>query len=113
MKSCPDYKSLVDRYGDLESESRASLDVHLGSCGDCAEYKADADRTTQLLRALRKHLTPADPVDEAFKRMSLRLAASKRQMVWMLAFVAICVAAPFAMLMRGDLPLRVWGLLAL
>jgi hypothetical protein len=113
MKSCPEYKSLVDRYGKLDTELRASLDAHLESCGDCAEYKADADRTMQLLRALRKHLTPTDPIDQAFERLSLRLAASKRQMVWALAFVATCIAAPFAILLRGDLPRTVWGLLVL
>jgi hypothetical protein len=111
MKSCPEYKSLVDRYGDLDSNLRASLDAHLISCGGCAEYKADADRTMQLLRALRKHLTPTDPIDQAFQRLSLRFAASKRQMVWALVFVAICIAAPFAMLLRGDLQHTVWGLL--
>jgi hypothetical protein len=113
MKSCPEYKSLVDRYPDLESNLRASLDVHLESCGSCAEYKADGDRTMQLLRALRKHLTPTDPIDQAFERLSLRLSASKRQMLWALAFVAICIAAPFAMLLRGDLPSTVSGLLVL
>ena len=112
MKSCPEYKSFVDRYGDLESNQRANLNAHLESCGDCAEYKADADRTIQLLRAFRKHLTPTDPIDKAFERLSLRLAASRRQMVWALVLVATCIAAPFAMLLRGDLPLKVWGLLA-
>ena len=112
MKSCPEYKSFVDRYGNLDSNQRASLDTHLESCGDCAEYKADADRTTQLLRAFRKHLAPADPIDQAFERLSSRLAASRRQMVWALVLVATCIAAPFAMLLRGDLPPTVWGLLA-
>jgi hypothetical protein len=111
MKSCPEYKSFVDRYDHLESNQRANLDAHLESCGDCAEYKADADRTIQLLRAFRKHLTPTDPIDKAFERLSLRLAASRRQMVWALVLVATCIAAPFAMLLRGDLPLKVWGLL--
>ena len=109
MKSCPEYKSFVDRFGGLDSNQRASLDAHLKSCGDCAEYKADADRTLQLLRAFRKHLTPTDPIDHAFERLSLRLAASKRQMVWALVLVATCIAAPFAMLLRGDLPHTVWG----
>jgi hypothetical protein len=113
MKSCPEYKSLVDRYPNLESNLRASLDAHLESCGSCAEYKADADRTMQLLRALRKHVTPSDPVDQAFERLSLRLAASKRQMVWALALVTTCIAAPFAMLLRGGLPRMGWGLLIL
>jgi hypothetical protein len=111
MKSCPEYKNCVDRYGDLDSNQRASLDAHLESCGGCAEYKADADRTMQLLRALRKHLPPTEPIDQAFERLSLRLAASRRQMVWALVLVATCIAAPFAMLMRGDLPPTVWVLL--
>ena len=109
MKSCPEYKSFVDRYDHLDSNQRASLDAHLESCGGCAEYKADADRTLQLLRTFRKHLTPTDPIDRAFDRLSLRLAASRRQMVWALVLVATCIAAPFAMLMRGDLPHKVWA----
>jgi hypothetical protein len=113
MKSCPEFKSLVDRYPDLESSERASLDTHIQSCGDCAEYKADADRTMELLRALRKHLTPTDPVDQAFERLSSRLAASKRQMVWALVLLATCITAPFAILLRGDLPRTGWGLLVL
>ena len=84
MKSCPEYKSLVDRYPDLEFNLRGDLEAHLESCGSCAEYKADADRTMQLLRALRKHLTPSDPVDQAFERLSGRLTALRRQMVWAL-----------------------------
>lgn len=113
MNSCPEYKSLVDRYGDLETSQRASLHAHLEACASCTDYKAGADRTTHLLRALGKRLTPTDPVDQAFERMSLRLAASRRQMTWLLVFIASCVAAPFAMLLRGDLPLEVWGLFAL
>lgn len=113
MKSCPEYKSLVDRYGDLDPGLRGSLDAHLESCTDCADYKAGVDRTMQLLRALRKHWTPADPIDHAFQCLSSRLAASKRQMVWALVLVATCIAAPFAMMLRGDLPLSVWGLLAM
>ena len=112
MKSCPEYKSFVDRYDDLDSNLRGDLDAHLKSCGGCAEYKSDADRTMQLLRAFRKHLTPTDPIDLAFERLSSRLAASRRQMVWALVLIATCIAAPFAMLLRGDLPLKVWGLLA-
>ena len=112
MQSCPEYKSFIDRHGGLDSSQSASLDAHLKSCGDCADYKADADRTVQLLRAFRKHLTPADPIDQAFERLSLRLAASRRQMVWALVLVATCVAAPFATLLRGDLPQRTWAALA-
>ena len=112
MKSCPEYKSFVDRYDDLDSNLRGDLDAHLKSCGGCAEYKSDADRTMQLLRTFRKHLTPADPIDLAFERLSSRLAASRRQMVWALVLIATCIAAPFAMLLRGDLPPKVWGLLA-
>jgi len=112
MKSCPEYKSFVDCYGDLNPNQKATLDEHLESCGGCAAYKADADRILQLLRGMRTQFTPADPVDLAFERLSSRLAASRRQMVWALALVAMCIAAPFAMLMRGDLPPRVWSLLA-
>jgi len=112
MKSCAEYTSFVDRYGDLDSNQRARLDAHLKSCGGCAEYKADADRTAQLLRGLRKHLTPAEPVDEAFERLSLRLAESRRQVVLALVLVATCITAPFAMLLRGDLPPKVWVALA-
>jgi anti-sigma factor RsiW len=104
MKSCPEYKSLVDRYPDLEFDLRASLEAHLESCGSCAEYKADADRTMQLLRALRKHLTSSDPVDQAFERLSGRLTALRRQTAWVLVLMATCITAPFAMLLRGPLP---------
>jgi hypothetical protein len=114
MKTCPEFKSLVDRYPDLEPSVSATLDTHLQSCGDCAEYKADADRTMQLLRVLRKRLTPPmDPVDQAFERLSSRVASSKRQMAWALVLLAMCITAPFAMLLRGDLPPTGWGLLAL
>lgn len=108
MKSCPEYKSFVDRNADLDTNQSADLDAHLKSCADCAEYKSDADRTLQLLRAFRKHVTPADPIDQAFERLSSRLAASRRQMVWALVLVAICIAAPFAVLLRGDLPQKIW-----
>lgn len=112
MKSCPEYKCFVDRCGDLDSNQRLDLEAHLRSCRDCAEYKADADRTMPLLGALRNQLTPADPIDRAFERLSMRLAASRRQMVWALVLLATCLAAPFAMLLRGDLPHTVWGLFA-
>jgi len=81
MKSCAEYTSFVDRYGDLDSNQRARLDAHLKSCGGCVEYKSDADRTMQLLRTFRKHLTPADPIDLAFERLSSRLAASTSECV--------------------------------
>jgi hypothetical protein len=112
MKTCPEYKSLVDRYGDLDSNQKGDLDAHVKSCGGCAEYKADADRTLHLFHAFRKHLTPADPIDQAFERLSSRLAASRRQMAWALVLVATCIAAPFAIMARGDLPQKVWGPLA-
>ena len=112
MNTCPEYKSFVDRYGDLASSQKASLDDHLRSCGGCAEYKADADRSMQLLRALRKHVTPADSTDQAFERLSSRLAASKRQMVLGLVLVATCIAAPFATMLRGNLSHEAWGPLA-
>jgi hypothetical protein len=113
MKSCSEYTSLADRYADLEPNLKASLDAHLESCGRCAERKADADRAMQLLRMLRKPFTPTEPIDQALERLSLRLAASKRQMLWALVLVATCIAAPFGMLLRGDLPPTVWGLLVL
>jgi hypothetical protein len=113
MTSCPEYKSFVDRHGNLDSNQKARLDAHLESCGDCTEYKADADRTAHLLRAFRKHAQPTDPIDHAFESLSSRLAASKRQMGLALVLIAICIAAPFAMLLRGDLPPRVWGALAI
>jgi anti-sigma factor RsiW len=113
MMSCPEYKSLIDHYLDLDVSQKANLDAHLKSCASCAEYKADADKTMQLLRDLRKRLTPTDPVDQAFDLLSSRLAASRRQMVWALVLVAACVTAPFAMMLRGDLPLTVGGLLLL
>ena len=111
MKTCPEYKSLVDRCGDLDSIQKEGLDNHLASCGDCAQYKSDADRTMKLLRAMQKHPTITDPIDQAFARLSKRLAASKRQMVLALVLVAAVIAAPFALMLRGALSPVVWGLL--
>jgi len=90
MTSCPDYKNLIDRYLDLDDPAqKAALDAHLATCASCAEYKADADKTMRLLRALKGRLTVAAPIDRAFEQLQTRLAASRRQMVWALSLVAL------------------------
>ena len=113
MTSCPEFRAQIDRCPDLDASSRAHLDLHLASCPTCAEYKADADKTLHLLRALRNRLTPTDAVEQAFERLSGRLAALRRQTVWALVFIATCITAPFAMLLRGPLPPTGFGPLAL
>lgn len=113
MTSCPEFKPQIDRYVDLDASSRTNLEVHLTTCATCAEYKADADQTLQLFRTLRQRLTPTDPVEQAFERLSGRLAALRRQTVWGLVLVATCITAPLAMLLRGALSPTVLGLLAL
>src|SRR5262245_12924011 len=112
MTSCPEFKAQIDRYLDLTPRDVEALRVHLASCASCAEYKTEADRTLQLLRELRQRLTPTAPVDQAFERLSARLAALRRQTVWALVLVATCVAAPFAMWLRGPLPPVGFALLA-
>ena len=104
MTSCPEFRAQIDRYPDLDASSSASLDAHVASCAACAEYKADADKTLQLFRTLRNRLTPTDSVEQAFERLSGRLAALRRQTVWALVFMATCITAPFAILLRGPLP---------
>jgi anti-sigma factor RsiW len=104
MTSCAEFRAQIDRYADIDASSRANLDAHLRACAACAEYKADADKTMQLLRELTKRLTPTAPVEQAFERLATRLAALRRQTVWGLLLVAACIIAPFAMLLRGPLP---------
>jgi hypothetical protein len=113
MSSCPEFKAQIDRSLDLNDRDREALGAHLVSCASCAEYKADADRTMALLRELRQRLTPTAPVDQAFERLSARLAALRRQTVWTLVLIAVCVATPFAMLLRSPLDPIGLGLLAL
>jgi hypothetical protein len=114
MTSCADYKNLIDRYLDLDDgERKAALDAHLATCASCEEYKADADKTMRLLRELKRHLTVATPVDQALEQLNVRLAASRRQLVWSLALIAVLVATPFAMLLRGGVPALGLGLVAL
>ena len=113
MTSCPEFKAQIDRYLDLDPRDQAALGTHLASCASCAEYKTEAERTMQLLRELRKRLTATAPVDQAFERLSARLTALRRQTVWALVLIAVCVATPFAMLLRGPLPPAGFGLLAL
>src|SRR5262245_50242371 len=112
MTSCPEFQNLIDRNDELDPRQKQALDTHLGSCGDCTGYKADADRTLKLLRSLQKHPAPVDSTAQAFDSLSSRLAASKRQMVWALALVALCIAAPFAMLLRGGLSSKIGILMA-
>jgi hypothetical protein len=42
--------------------------------------------------------------DDAYARLALRLAASRRQLIWTLVLIVACIAAPFAMLLLGPLP---------
>lgn len=111
MKSCPEYKDLIDRYLDLDGSDAAELAGHLLTCSGCSEYKADADKTMKLLREFRRRMATVDPLDRAFDRLSSRLKSSRRQVVWTLALVATCITAPFAMAVRGELTMIVAVLL--
>jgi hypothetical protein len=67
---------------------------------------ADLARTDALLRALGQRLTVKTPTDEAYTHLALRLAASRRQLTWTLVLIMACIAAPFAMLLKGPLPVE-------
>ncbi len=104
MKSCPEYKALIDLDAGVDGAEAADLGAHLQTCADCTAYKADAARTEHLLRALRRRLTTQDPLDRAFERLSVRSAASRRQLHWALALLAAAITTPFAVALRGPLP---------
>lgn len=103
MKSCPEYKALIDLDAGIDASEVADLTAHLQTCTDCAVYSADAARTQLLLRALRKRLTTKDPLEDAFEQLSARLLASRRQLYWALALLAAAITAPFAVALRGEL----------
>jgi predicted anti-sigma-YlaC factor YlaD len=104
MKSCPEYKALIDLDAGVAPLEAADLGAHLQTCADCAAYRADAARTEHLLRALRRRLMTRDPLDDAFERLSVRSAASRRQLYWALALLAAAITTPFAAALRGPLP---------
>lgn len=104
MKSCPEYKALIDLDAGVPPADAADLSAHLQTCADCTAYKADAARTEHLLRALRRRLTTQDPLDGAFERLSVRSAASRRQLYWALALLAAAITTPFAVALRGPPP---------
>jgi hypothetical protein len=69
-----------------------------------AAQQADLARTDELLRALSQRLTVKPQTDDAYAHLASRLAASRRQLIWTLVLIVACIAAPFAMLLRGPLP---------
>jgi anti-sigma factor RsiW len=111
VKSCPEYKALIDHDVGLDASEVADLSAHLQTCTDCAVYRADAARTQHLLRALRRRLTTKDPLEDAFEKLSARSVASRRQLNWALALLAAAITAPLAVALRGELSARVSVLL--
>lgn len=107
MKSCPEYKALIDRDAGVAPAEAADLTAHLHTCADCTAYKADAAMTEQQLRALRRRLATQYPLDSAFEQLSRRSAASRRQLSWALVLLAVSITAPFAVALRGGLSVPV------
>ncbi len=103
MKTCPEYKALIDLDAGVDAAEAAELGAHLHTCADCAAYGAEGARTKHLLRALRRRLATEDPLDGAFQRLSVRSAASRRQLYWALALLAAAITTPFAVAVRSGL----------
>lgn len=103
MKSCAEYKGLIDSQADLDEVQATGLALHLEDCADCSEYKTEADKTQALFRDLHRSFEVDGRPDRAYQAVSRRLKESRRQMFLALAGTAACAVAPAVIWLRGDL----------
>ena len=103
MKSCTEYKAIIDRHPGIDEPQRAELESHLDDCRECSAYKAEAETTSRLFRELRSCLTESAQSDRAYEALSIRLKESGRQKFWALTGVGVCTVAAIAIAVRGDL----------
>jgi len=71
---CTDFKNLVDDYStnELSEEQKASSEVHLSSCGDCAALLASRNQLLDSLKAM-----PVVGPSEGFEGRALRTAINQ------------------------------------
>jgi hypothetical protein len=62
----------------------------------------DTTRADQLLGAMSQRLPLVPPPPEALSHLIRRASASRRQLFWSWALVAVCALVPVAMALRGD-----------
>lgn len=103
MKTCVDYKGLIDGRPDINESQETELASHLQGCVDCSDYLANADRTASLFRELRSSLAASAESDRAFAAFSVRLKESGRQAFWAVAGAVVFFVAALAIAVRGDL----------
>ena len=65
---CRDYKKLISREldGEISDSDRKALDVHIGACEECRDFKAALTRTFSVHRGLRDAAAPASIVPAVF-----------------------------------------------
>lgn len=103
MKSCTEYKAIIDRHPGIDEPHRAELESHLDDCRECSAYNAESETTSRLFQELRSCLTESAQSDRAYAALSIRLRESGRQKFWALAGAAVCAVAAVAIALRGDL----------
>jgi hypothetical protein len=96
MKNCEQYRDLLNRYLDGETDADA-LGDHAGRCPDCAALHRGAHRLTQAFALLRPPTPPGTLTDDVLRG----LHADQRRRIGLRFGLAAAAIAAFLMLAFG------------
>ena len=95
METCRLIEGMLSGYldGELTQQDRQRVEVHVGTCADCAKTLAELERLRQGIG----DLAPPEPTDEQWSRM-MRITVTKtsRGLGWLLGIGGYLILAGYA-----------------
>lgn len=84
MKNCHDIKAQIDHFTQISQQQRQDIYQHMSTCQECAEYKAVADSTADLLGSLNTTLKQMPVNQQIYQQVNERSKRERR-----LTFIAM------------------------